>query len=257
MNVSFLGISGGIQSQKSSNVSFVVTEEKISVLAEVSGNSAGSVSACGVDLTELDAVVLSHAHVDHIYALPSLLHNMWLLKRNKPLHVFANISTLDIARTLCAVFGLEKKPGMFRVEWSAFAGQDVHVGPLTIETFPTVHGIPTLGFALSASGRKLAYFADTGPIIDCPSPSMGANAVIHEAGGVESDEIELNISGHCSGRQAALAAARSLQSDHSLPMLFLCHLPPSLAKQAAILSEARFFYSGKTIIPDLLLPYSV
>lgn len=257
MKVTFLGISGGVQSPESGNVSFFVTEGKTSVLAEVSGNPAGELTACGVDPAELAAVLLSHAHVDHIYALPSLLHNMWLLKRSRPLPIFANVPTLETARTLCAVFGLEKKPGMFRVEWIVFPKQAMELGPFILETFPTVHGVPTGGFVLSAGGRKLAYFADTAPLADRPPSAVGANAVIHEAGGVEAGESALNAQGHCSGRQAALAAGKISLPDQDPLTLFLCHLPPDPDKRAAILAEARFLHPGRTMIPNLFSPYKI
>ena len=257
MKVTFLGISGGVQSPESGNVSFFVTEGKTSVLAEVSGNPAGELTACGVDPAELDTVLLSHAHVDHIYALPSLLHNMWLLKRSRPLPIFANVPTLETARTLCAVFGFEKKPGMFRVEWIVFPKQAMALGPFILETFPTVHGVPTVGFVFSAGGKKLAYFADTAPLTDRPPSAIGANAVIHEAGGVEAVESTLNVQYHCSGRQAAIAAGKISLTDQDPPTLFLCHLPPDPEKRAAILAEARFFHPGRTMIPNLFSPYTI
>jgi len=257
VKVTFLGISGGVQSPESGNVSFFVTEGKTSLLAEVSGNPAGELTACGVDPAELDAVLLSHAHVDHIYALPSLLHNMWLLKRSGPLKIFANAPTLETARTLCAVFGLEQKLGMFRVDWIVFPKQAMALGPFILETFPTVHGASTLGFVFSAGGKKLAYFADTAPLADRPSSAIGADAVIHEAGGVEAGESALNVQGHCSGRQAAIAAGKISLTDQDPPALFLCHLPPDPEKRTAILAEARFLHPGRTIIPNLFSPYTI
>jgi ribonuclease Z len=257
VNLTFLGISGGVQSPESGNVSFIVTEKKTSILVEVSGNPAGELTACGVDPAELDAVLLSHAHVDHIYALPSLLHNMWLLKRSRPLPIFANVPTLETARMLCAVFGLEKKPGMFRVEWTVFPKQAMELGPFILETFPTVHGLPTVGFVLSAGGMKLAYFADTAPLTDTQPSAIGANAVIHEAGGVEAEESTLNVQGHCSGRQAAIASGMISLTDQDPPTLFLCHLPPEPARKAAILAEARLIHPGRTMIPKLFFPYTI
>ena len=257
MKVTFLGISGGVQSPDSGNISFLVTEGKTSVLAEVSGSPTGGLTACGVNPVELDAVLLSHAHADHIYALPSLLQNMWLLKRSRPLPIFANSPTLEIARTLCDVFGLEKKPGMFPIMWTVFKEGATALGPFVLSTFETVHGVPTTGFVLSAGGRKLAYFADTAPLADRPMSALGANAVIHEAGGVEAGETVLNALGHSSGRQAALAAGKILRSDQDPATLFLCHLPPEPEKRAAILAEARLLYPGRTLIPDLFSPYTI
>ena len=257
MNLTFLGISGGVQSRDSGNVSFFVTEDKTAILVEVSGNPAGELIACGVDPAELDAVLLSHGHVDHIYALPSLLHNMWLLKRSRPLLVFANLETLETARSLCAVFGLDKKSGMFGLKWTVLPKQAIALGPFILETFPTVHGVSALGFVFSAGGRKLAYFADTAPLTYSPLPVVGVNAVIHEAGGVEDDEGALNAQGHCSGRQAALAIGKISLTRQDPPTLFLCHLPPDPEKQVAILAEARLIHPGQTLIPTLFSPYSI
>jgi ribonuclease Z len=257
VKLTFLGISGAVQSRVSGNVSFLVTEDKTSLLVEVSGNPAGEITACGLDPAELDAALLSHAHVDHIYALPSLLHNMWLLKRSKPLPIFANVSTLETARTLCAIFGIEKKPGMFHIEWTVLPKQPMELGPFILETFPTLHGVPTVGFVLSAGGMKLAYYADTAPLTDSPSSVIGANAVIHEAGGVEAEESVLNVQGHCSGRQAAIAAGKISLTDQDPPTLFLCHLPPEPEKRAAIFSEARLLHPGRAMIPNLLYPYTI
>jgi ribonuclease Z len=257
MKVTFLGLSGGVQSPDSGNVSFFVTEDVTSILVEVSGNPAGELTACGMDPAELDAVLLSHAHVDHTYALPSLLHNMWLLKRCRPLPIFANAPTLETARTLCAVFGLEKKPGMFHVEWTVAPKQSIGLGPFILETFQTVHGVPTLGFVLSAGGKKLAYFADTATLTDRLPSAIGANTVIHEAGGIEAEESALNAQGHCSGRQAALAAGKISLRELEPPTLFLCHLPPDREKRAAIFSEARLHYPGQTMIPNLFDAYTI
>jgi ribonuclease Z len=257
MKVTFLGISGGVQATDSGNISFLVTEGKASILAEVSGSPAGALSACGVDPVELDAVLLSHAHADHLYALPSLLQNMRLLKRSRPLPIFANAPALETARALCDVFRLEKKSDMFPVEWTVFQEEATGLGPFVLSTFGTVHGAPTTGFVLSAGGRKLAYFADTAPLADRPVCALGATAVIHEAGGVEAGEAALNALGHSSGRQAALAADKVFRTDQDPATLFLCHLPPEPEKRAAILAEARLLYPGRTLIPVLYSPYAI
>jgi ribonuclease Z len=256
VKVTFLGVSGAVQATDSGNISFLVTEGTTSILAEVSGSPAGALRACGVDPVTLDAVLLSHAHVDHIYALPSLLHNMWLLKRARPLPVFGNAPALEAARSLCAVFGIEQKPGMFPVAWTVFPEEEARLGLFVLETFSTLHGVPAKGFVLSAVGRKLAYFADTAPLAGLPASAVGANAVIHEAGGVEAGEPALNGQGHSSGRQAGLAAGKILLPGQ-VSTLFLCHLPPEPEMRAAILNEAGIHYPGRTLIPDLFSPYTL
>lgn len=255
MKVTFLGICGAVQAADSGNVSFLVTEEKTSILVEASGSPAGGLAACGADPRELDAVLLSHGHADHLYALPSLLQNMRLLERTRPLPVFANAPALEAARALCDVFQLKKKPGMFPVQWTLFPEGPVKLGPFVLETFETVHGVPATGFVLSAGGRKVAYFADTAPLARPPASAAGADVVIHEAGGVEAGEPALNGQGHCSGRQAALAACGLLRPGRAPGTLLLCHLPPEPQEREAVAAEARLHYPGRTLIPALFSPY--
>jgi len=40
-------------------------------------------------------VLITHTHIDHIYALPSLLHQLWLMDRREPLVVLGNQVTIQ------------------------------------------------------------------------------------------------------------------------------------------------------------------
>ena len=81
--------------------------------------------------------------------------------------------------------------------------------------------------------------------------------IIHEAGGVEAGESAMNVQGHCSGRQAAVAAGKISLTDQDPPTLFLCQLPPEPEKKAAILAGARFIHPGRTMITKLFSPYTI
>ena len=258
MKFAFAGTSGGIQTRSSGNTSIILMDGGTSLLVDVSGSPAGSLAAVGIDPAQLGGVFLTHAHVDHLYALPSLLHNLWLMGRVSPLRIAGNRETLEIAQRLCGLFSLERKPGFFKIEWvKDRPGASLAFGPFAVKSFAARHGLPTLGLVVSAGGRKLVYSADTAPLEQWPQEAAGACVLAHEASGLEDGEASLNASGHSSARQAALAATTiaGMDPDAPPPCLLLCHLPLALHAIEHIRIEAQEFYRGIVRIPETLQLY--
>lgn len=258
MKFAFAGTSGGIQTASSGNTSLILAESETSILVDVSGSPAGALAACGIDPVHLGGVILTHAHIDHLYALPSLLHNLWLMGRKEPLPILGSGPTLEIAQRLCGLFALEKKPGIFAFDWRITGpGTDLRLGPFSIGTFAVRHGLPTMGLAVSAAGGKLVYSADTAPLDGWPSGAAGAGVLVHEAAGLGDSEESHNASGHSSARQAALAAAvlAGMAPDAPPPCLMLCHLPAGEVLAGQMRLEAQNFYHGPVCIPAPLRLY--
>ena len=100
MKIVFFGTAGAIQSKDNTNVSFSVVEKKLSILVDSSGNPVQYLKREGIDPKKLDILILTHSHTDHIYAVPSLIHNLWLMKRKKPLSIISNQFTINKANEL-------------------------------------------------------------------------------------------------------------------------------------------------------------
>ena len=125
MNFAFVGHCGSIQTEQSSNTSLMVREGAHTILIDVSGSPVQAMRKLDVDPVQLDAVILTHSHIDHIYALPSLLHNLWLMKRSRRLAIIANKETLQCAASLCSVFSLEAKNAFFGIDWTEATDMEV------------------------------------------------------------------------------------------------------------------------------------
>lgn len=238
----FLGVNGSLQDTDSGNTSLLVTGKEGSLAVDLSCNLAAVVNA-GVD-----AVILTHEHIDHVYGLPSLLHQMWIAGRGKALDIYVPQGLEQLADGLIHLFGLREKKNMFEIRLRT---EPVFcVGTMKVTTFPTDHTEMSIGVVIEdgmeGSGGKLVYTCDTRPLRDIPSFMEGAQVLIHEASGLSKDEEALLRKGHSSGADAG-KMARELGVDK----LYLCHLPRGEEAKSQILREAKMVF-GESFIPEVL-----
>ena len=102
---------------------------------------------------DLDAVVISHEHTDHLSGLARLVR--WRAKRNKPLTVF--VSRLTAPQIEWEQDG--EKPALELFQ----AGSGWVVGNIVIQSFTVPHdAVDPVGFCLFAEGIKIGVVTDLG-----------------------------------------------------------------------------------------------
>lgn len=235
MNLHILGYMASIQAKGISNTSFALQAQKETILVDLSGSPFSSLLSSSIDPLSVKLVVLTHAHIDHIYALPSFIAQLRFLGREEPLTIVSHGETIAVAQKLLRVFGLEEKEDIFPIHWLSFSDGELplKVGGMRVTCFPVEHSIPTLGIAVQYDDRKLAYLSDCKYTASYHPSIEGADILLHEASGRQAEEENLERVGHSSARQAALLA-----SDAKVKRLILVHLPPSSSEHAALLVEA-------------------
>ncbi len=189
------------------------------VLVECGGSPLYKLARLGNSMDQIKAVILTHAHADHIYGLPILIQGLWLGGRKEPLPIYGPQETLDVARRLLGLFNLQEGGGAFPLEWRAVSrrqGQPVlEVGGVEIRSAPVEHGdleTRALRFDNTATGRSIVYSSDTRPCATLLELAMGADLLIQEAAGA--------FPNHTSPAQAA-----DLAREAGVAELALIHYP--------------------------------
>jgi ribonuclease BN (tRNA processing enzyme) len=170
-----------------------------------------------IDVTDVDAVIVSHGHPDHCVDLNPLLRARVLRDDPPPpLPVFAPSGALD------AVLALDR-PGMLDDAYTMTEiddGNSIDVGPFHVETRMLPHWVPNIGLRVIADDASLAYTGDSGPSPAMTALARNADLLLAEASFVEEvphDSIEHLSSAEHRGRLGTEARVRQLMLTHLLP----------------------------------------
>jgi ribonuclease BN (tRNA processing enzyme) len=185
-------------------------------------------------LSQLGAVVVSHAHPDHWSDLEGLYVAMRYFLGRKGLPIYAPEGLRDL------MVG-ENPDGTF--DWRVIAdGEKAEVGPARWNWSRTDHPVETLASRVEVDGRALAYSADTGPAWELASLGAGIQLALVEATMTIEDEGTIQ---HLSARQAGRTAARA-----GAERLLITHLAPPIDRAVA-LSEAAASFGGPVEVAEV------
>jgi ribonuclease Z len=249
MRIHLLGTGSAIPSRERANTSLLVSAGNHGLLIDCSGSPVREMLARGYDLNAFRDVFLTHAHVDHLYALPSLVHSFWqspqFSKQGGAIRVHGHRKTLQVAQKLIRIFELEKKRDPVILEWDAvkrgivtWAGRE-HA---EVSVFEVVHaGMPTFGIRIRTSDDKtVAYSADT--TVDqnvAPQLTRDVNVLIQDCGG----GVESNT-GHAGARDI-----NRLIRGTAIGRVYLAHLPSlTVAMEEEIRSIATEGFAGEVAL---------
>ena len=138
LSVSFLGINGSLVDRDGGNTSLLLRSPDLKILVDVSGNIAEAVDA------DIDSVIITHEHIDHVYGLVSLLHQLWLSGRERKLTVYGHEIILPLLESLVKLFSLREKKNFFPL--TIEKAEDFRKGGTEVSFFPTDHTSSSFGF---------------------------------------------------------------------------------------------------------------
>ncbi|WP_408009560.1 MBL fold metallo-hydrolase [Pseudalkalibacillus sp. A8] len=165
MEIHFLGTGSAYPGSERDNTSLCFSNDGYHVLIDVSGNPCRKLKQINVDLEELDSVIFTHFHIDHIYGLPSLLWGMWLENRHKPLTLYCDERNEEKLHQWLDTMEVYEWGIQFPLHIKTFNGDHIEEliinENLHISCFPALHSVPTIGLEIRYDGKLIIYSGDS------------------------------------------------------------------------------------------------
>lgn len=162
MKVRILGCSGGVGGAKITTTSLLVDHD---ILIDA-GTGAAQLSL--EELTRIDHIFLTHAHLDHIAHLPLIIDSVGD-KRHHPLNVYATTQTIAILKE--HIFNWKIWPDFthipsrshpFLVFHRMLVGESIRLAPhRTFTALPANHTVPAVGYQLTSEKANFVFTGDT------------------------------------------------------------------------------------------------
>jgi ribonuclease BN (tRNA processing enzyme) len=194
------------------------------LLLDISGPAIHRMAEEGCDWANLDAVWVSHFHLDHVGGLAPFLfgtkHAPQTRERRKPLTVFGPRGTEKLLRRFDEAgdyelfkqpFPLEVREVSPRAEFEVFAG-------LRAQTFSTPHTSESLAVRLTdADNTSLVYTSDTGYTEALADFARAADVFLLECSFFRSKPVKTHLELEDAMRLARLSGARRVMLAHLYP----------------------------------------
>ncbi len=240
MRLTVIGCAGSFPNAHSPASCYLIEHDGHRLLLDLGNGALGALQR-HLDLVwpgALDAVVLSHCHVDHFVDMASL----YVQRHYAPeptREALVVLGPSDARARIAAVYGMTEL-GPLDAEFDFQVLQGVQrVGPFTITSVPAAHPVEAYSVRVDVDDRSLVYSGDTGPNRELAALAEGADIALFEASFV-GDDNPPDL--HLSARDAARIA-----HDSGVAHLVLTHLVAWNDDQQ-VLHEAQGAFSGPAVL---------
>ncbi len=193
---------------------------------------------------EVDGVLISHLHSDHIAGLFDFLLHTLISGRKRPLTLVSPPGLGEILRAAFAVKSTVVEPGeIYPFRLIEAERVDVEIAGWRVQSVPLDHTVVNHGYLLTSENVTAFYSGDTRePSV---ARTLQADYVIHEATFSETHADLARRFGHSTGAQAAETAA----SMHAR-QLWINHVGDEPNAENEIGAEARRAFPDSVVVED-------
>lgn len=275
MKLTLLGTGCPVASAERMGPATLVRHDNVAVLVDCGSGVTQRLVAAGCPGRDIDALLVTHIHSDHLIDLYQLVISSWHQGRDKPWLIYGPPALRPLVKEMMALWQEERALRVAHEHRPSTAGLEVEVRPLhdgghvavgalAIETFAVDHKPvePAFGMAFTAGEgggrRRLVLSGDTRRCPAVVSAAKGADLLVHEVfvhaamapePGVRSRETVERVAGYHtpSGEVGKIAA------EAGVGALVLTHIVPPAADRAALLAEVAGDFAGPVIVGEDLM----
>lgn len=146
MEILFLGTSAGAPSRQRMTSGIAVRSGRDVFLMDCGEGIQRQLMASPFSFMKIKAILITHMHGDHIFGLAPLLQTMGMFVRQEPLVV---IGPRGMVAGLEAMMNATEGVVAYPLELiESVGGDSFDIGSMRVETYPTEHGVPSIGFVV-------------------------------------------------------------------------------------------------------------
>jgi len=168
MKVTFLGTGTCIDTSKAQSC-ILIEGEETKILVDIGVGAFMRLN----DFNEINAVLLTHNHLDHNGDLLALLKARWLTG-GEELLVFGPTGTKAFLESLLEAYAYLRRKLKFKV----FEDPEFEIGEFKVRTIPTRHSIVSQAYIIELDGRRVIVSGDTSPLKELME--IECDVLIHE-----------------------------------------------------------------------------
>jgi ribonuclease BN (tRNA processing enzyme) len=223
MQLIVLGSGSSVPHPKRASSGYWLQTTEGSVLLDCSAAVVHRVAQEGCDWVELDAIWISHFHLDHCGGLPAFLfgtkHAPETQGRTKPLRIFGPAGLRKLIETFDSAndYRLFEQP--FPLEIIEVAvGQKLEMAGLEASFFSTPHTDDSHAIRLeAANGHSLVYTSDTGYSTNLAVFARNADLLLTECSFVKETPVKIHLDANHIVQMAKFADAKRIVLTHLYP----------------------------------------
>ena len=224
-------------------------QDKTKILLDIGNGITKKIIDNGVELTEIDYLLISHYHVDHVSDLFYFLKANWMLNRKNKLLIIGPEGLKTFFDYLLMAYSYLGNKLDFVMLKEIKPNISISHETFEISTIPVPHGDKSLAYSIKVNNIKIVYSGDTGYSKKLIGFSRGADILIHECSYTDEKMGE----GHVSPRELA-----EIAREAKVAKLIITHFYPFCdANIDEMESTIKTIFQGEVIFgnDDLIIDF--
>ena len=251
MKITFLGTGVAIPQQGRVQSGMIIEIDSKPILFDCGGGVLNRIFESSYNHTDIDTIVLSHLHLDHVADVLCLIKANWLCDKTD-VTIFGPEGTQEWISGLLEVY--DYMQGKVNISVTEVAAGEVFTPDgvnCKITCASGVHSIPSLGYRIESGGATVVYSGDTEP---CDS-IMGlcsdgdVDVLVHEC----SFPIGFEVTNHTTPDMLAGYIGEHCR-EINVDRLYLTHLYPHMQghEEESVELLQQYFKGRARVASDLL-----
>ena len=237
-----LGSGSCVPSFRRSSPAYHVSWSGGSLFVDLGSGALRRAVEAGLDWRTVDALLVTHFHMDHIADVPALLFafkNTPGLHRSRELVLCGPVGIVDMISDLAHIFGKWVKDPGVPLQLVECDGLDIGIRGCRVSARRVKHSRGALGYRLEVEGITLVFSGDTGVCDELVWLARDADLAVFECAATDRP-----VSTHLTPEEAGQVA-----SEAHVRRLVLSHFYPS-AEAPDVLARCRETYKGPLMLAE-------